>query len=59
MVTTTLEESPIGTRLFADVVEVFFDITEIYESAPNTLEEDPIVVYDWVDISSKIRVGDN
>ena len=36
-----------------------FDISEIYESAPNTLKEDPIVVYDWVDISSKIRVGDN
>lgn len=36
-----------------------FRISEIYESAPDTLKEDPIVVYDWVDISSKIRVGDN
>ena len=36
-----------------------FSISKIYEFAPNTLEEDPIVVYDWVDISSKIRVGDN
>lgn len=35
-----------------------FDISEIYEVAPNTLE-DPIVVYDWVDISSKILVGDD
>ena len=31
-----------------------FDISEIYESAPDTLE-DPIVVYDnWLDISSEI-----
>ena len=30
-----------------------FDISEIYESAPDTLE-DPIVVYDWVNISSEI-----
>lgn len=36
-----------------------FDISEIYEFAPTDLKEDPIVVYDWVDISSKIRVGDN
>ena len=35
-----------------------FDISEIYESAPNTLE-DPIVVYDWVNISSKIRGAGN
>ena len=33
-----------------------FDISEIYESAPDTLKEDPIVVYDtWVNLSSKIR----
>lgn len=32
-----------------------FDINEIYESAPDTLKEDPIVVYDsWVDISNEI-----
>lgn len=32
-----------------------FDISEIYEFAPNTLEEDPIVVIDsWVDISNEI-----
>ena len=36
-----------------------FDISEIYEFAPDTLEEDPIVVYDWVDISSEIRGDDN
>lgn len=31
------------------------NISEIYESAPDTLEEDPIVVYDtWVDLSSEI-----
>lgn len=37
-----------------------FDISEIYESAPDTLEEDPIVIYDdWVDISSEIRGDDN
>ena len=36
-----------------------FDISEIYESAPDTLE-DPIVPYDdWVDISSEIRGDDN
>lgn len=34
-----------------------FDISEIYEFAPDTLEEDPIVVYDWIDISSEIRDG--
>ena len=34
-------------------------ISEIYESAPDTLE-DPIVPYDdWVDISSEIRGDDN
>lgn len=33
-----------------------FDISEIYEPAPDTLEEDPIVVYDtWVNLSSEIR----
>ena len=33
-----------------------FDISEIYESAPDALKEDPIVVYDtWVNLSSKIR----
>ena len=33
-----------------------FDITEIYELAPDALKEDPIVVYDtWVNLSSKIR----
>ena len=36
-----------------------FKISEIYEVAPDTLKEDSIVVYDWVNISSKIRVGDN
>ena len=36
-----------------------FKISDIYEVAPDTLKEDPSVVYDWVDISSKIRVGDN
>lgn len=31
------------------------NISKIYESAPDTLEEDPIVVYDiWVDLSSEI-----
>lgn len=31
------------------------DISEIYEFAPDTLEEDPIVIYDnWVCISSAI-----
>ena len=30
-------------------------ISDIYEFAPDTLEEDPIVVYDnWVDLSSEI-----
>ena len=37
-----------------------FDISEIYESAPDMLEEDPIIPYDdWVDISSEIRGDDN
>ena len=36
-----------------------FSIVDIYEATPDTLKEDPIVVYDWVDIISKIRVGDN
>lgn len=36
-----------------------FSIRKIYEFAPDTLKEDPIVVYDWVDISSKIRAGNN
>ena len=32
-----------------------FNISEIYESAPNTLKEDPIVIPDrWVDISYDI-----
>ena len=32
-----------------------FDISEIYESAPNTLGEDPIVIPDrWVDFSHEI-----
>ena len=32
-----------------------FDISEIYELAPDTLEKDPIVIYDnWVDISNEI-----
>ena len=31
-----------------------FRISDIYESAPDTLKEDSIVVYDWVNISSKI-----
>jgi hypothetical protein len=37
-----------------------FDISEIYESAPDTFEEDPIVVIDsWVDISHDIRGDSN
>lgn len=33
-----------------------FDISEIYEFAPDTLKEDPVVPYDtWVNLSSKIR----
>ena len=32
-----------------------FDIRGIYEFAPDTLEQDPIVIYDnWVDISNEI-----
>lgn len=32
-----------------------FDISIIYEVAPDTLEDDPIIVYDnWVDISQDI-----
>ena len=32
-----------------------FDISEIYESAPDTLKEDPIVIPDrWVDFSHEI-----
>lgn len=35
-------------------------ISDIYVSAPDTLEEDPIVVYDnWVDFSSEICGDDN
>lgn len=37
-----------------------FDINEIYQFAPITLEEDPIVVYDnWVDINYDICGDDN
>ena len=36
-----------------------FRISDIYEVAPDTLEEDPIVVYDWVDISQYICGDDN
>ena len=37
-----------------------FDISEIYESAPDTLEEDPIVIPDrWVDFSHDICGADN
>lgn len=37
-----------------------FEIGEIYESAPDTLKEDPIVIPDrWVDISNDIRGDDN
>lgn len=37
-----------------------FDISEIYEFASDTLEEDPIVAYDnWVDISHEICGDDN
>lgn len=37
-----------------------FDISEIYESAPDTLEEDLIVIPDrWVDISHEICGDDN
>ena len=32
-----------------------FRISDIYEVAPDTLKEDPIVIYDnWVDISNEI-----
>ena len=31
-----------------------FKISDIYEVAPDTLEEDPIVVYDWIDINQYI-----
>lgn len=36
-----------------------FKISEISEFAPNTLEEDSIVVHDWVDISHDIRGDSN
>lgn len=37
-----------------------FDISEIYESAPDTLKEDPIIIPDrWVDISHEICEDDN
>lgn len=37
-----------------------FDISKVHEFAPDTLEEDPIVVYyTWVDISSEIYGDDN
>ena len=37
-----------------------FDISEIYESAPDTLKEDPIVIPDrWVDFSHDICGADN
>lgn len=36
------------------------EISEIYESAPDTLKEDPIVIPDrWVDISQDICRDDN
>ena len=36
------------------------DISSIYEFAPDTLEEDPIIPYDnWVDLSSEICGADN
>lgn len=36
------------------------DINEVYEFAPDTLEEDPIVIYDnWVDINHEICGDDN
>ena len=58
----TLSEDYIGGIAYRDEIICgccgsIFKISEIYESAPNTLE-DPIVVYDWVNISSKI-CGDN
>lgn len=35
-------------------------ISDIYESAPDTLEDDPIVVYNsWVGLSSEICGDDN
>ena len=37
-----------------------FDISDIYESAPDTLKEDPIVIPDrWVDFSREICGDDN
>lgn len=37
-----------------------FDISKIYEFAPDTLEDDPIVVYNsWVGLSSEICGDDN
>lgn len=37
-----------------------FKIGDVYEVAPDTLEEDPIVVYNsWVDLSSEICGDDN
>ena len=37
-----------------------FKISEIYESAPDTLEEDPIIIPDrWVDFSYDIGGADN
>lgn len=36
-----------------------FDISEIYEFAPDTLDSDPIVAFDdWVDINYDIAGGD-
>ena len=31
-----------------------FDISEIYQFALDTLEEDPIIIYNWIDISGEI-----
>ena len=37
-----------------------FKISDVYEFAPDTLEEDPIVIIDsWVDISQEICGDDN
>lgn len=31
-----------------------FEISEIYQFAPDTLDSDPIIIYKWIDISGEI-----
>lgn len=48
-----------GNEIICGCCGGIFDISEIYEFAPDTLE-DPIVVYDnWVDINYDICGDDN